>query len=285
MSPDTSSSSRPRELVRGLGRHPRRASRGGVRGVQPSPAEQRALSAIGIDDPLMQGYMAWRRSLLLVAAPIAVFSGALATWDLATNYSVRGLTPLGIVVSLIPSIAVLLLNVTTVIAALTWQQPPPLGPDVEHRLGRLHRRAVGRLRAAGQLAGHRGAAEPVRARTPSSSFRILISIEYAVVLLPTLLSFPSRGGARRRPDQVAAAVEHAGRLGAADPGPDLRRVLRRRRHHRRAARRQRAAAGRHRPARRQPVRAPRRGTALHPAADHRRRGAAPRLGCSGGRGC
>ena len=198
MSPETSSSSRPCELVRGLGRHPRRASRGGVRGVQPSPAEQRALTAIGIDDPLMQGYMAWRRSLLLVAAPIAVFSGALATWDLATNYSVRGLTPLGIVVSLIPSIAVLLLNVTTVIAALTWSNPRRSARTLNIGWAvSIAAPLVASVLPVNWLVTE----ERLNQFGPDTEFvfRILISIEYAVVLLPTLLSFPAgvvRGAAR-----------------------------------------------------------------------------------------
>lgn len=198
MSSEASSPSRQRELARGLGRHPRRFTTRGVRGVQPSPGERRALAAIGIDDPLMQGYMAWRRSLLFVAAPIAVFSGALAAWDLATNYSTRGLNPLGVVVSLIPSLAVLLLNVTTVVAALTWRNPRRssrtlfIGWAVS-----LGAPLVASVLPVNWLVTD----EFMNQFGPDTEFvvRILISIEYAVVLLPTLLSFPSgvvRGAAR-----------------------------------------------------------------------------------------
>ncbi|MGH9270066.1 MAG: hypothetical protein ACRDZ2_02215 [Ilumatobacteraceae bacterium] len=198
MSSDTASPSRPRAVAQGIGRHPRRAATGGVRGVQPSPAEQRALSAIGIDDPLMQGYMAWRRSLLFVAAPIAVFSGALAAWDLATNYSIERLNALGIVVSLIPSVAVLLLNVVTVIAALTWRDPRRSARTL---MVGWAISLVAPLVASVLPVNWLVTDEFMNQFGPDTEFvvRMLISVEYAVVLLPTLLSFPSgvvRGAAR-----------------------------------------------------------------------------------------
>jgi len=55
---------------------------GGVHRSQPTGAEAAHLAAVGIADPLMQGYAVWRRSVLLVAMPFTILSAILAVRDL-----------------------------------------------------------------------------------------------------------------------------------------------------------------------------------------------------------
>lgn len=166
--------------------------------MRPTSTEQQALVSAGIVDPLMQGYMAWRRSLLFVATPFALLSGALAVWDLATNIDTAGFTPLGTVALVVPSLAVIVLSTATVVAVVTWRNP------------RLSARTLQTGWAISLLAPVLIAAVPVQWLLteeamnqfgPEGEFglRLLVSISYAIDLLPTLLSFPSgvvRGAAR-----------------------------------------------------------------------------------------
>ncbi len=186
------------DLAQAIWRHPRRTLAGGVRSSRPSPSERRALVDAGIVDPLMQGYMAWRHSLLLVATPITLLSGGLAVWDLLTDDDIDGLTTLGVIAHVVPSIAVLVLMATTVAAALTWR--------------RLRRsaRIVQTGWAISLFVPVAVALVPVHWLFDESRMnrfgpdtelgvRLLTSVTYAVSLVPILLSFPSgvvRGAAR-----------------------------------------------------------------------------------------
>lgn len=166
--------------------------------MRPSRKEEQALTKAGIVDPLMQGYMAWRHSVLLVALPFALLSGALAVWDLATEVDTQGLTFLGLVATVVPSLAVLVLVVGTAIAAFTWRKP------------RTSARTLQSTWAISLLAPVLVAVLPVdwlltneglNQFGPDSELltRIAISINYSIALLPSLLSFPSgvvRGAAR-----------------------------------------------------------------------------------------
>jgi len=166
--------------------------------MRPSPTEEQALTSAGIVDPLMQGYMAWRRSLLFVAVPFALLSGALAVWDLATKVDTEGLTALGAVATVVPSLAVLVLVVATVVAAVTWRNQ------------RMSTRTLQTAWAISLLAPVLIAMVPVQWLLTEAGMnqfgpdtelftRIAISINYSIALLPSLLSFPSgvvRGAAR-----------------------------------------------------------------------------------------
>ena len=174
----------------------RRTLAGGARRSRASPSEVARLEAVGIGDPLMQGYAVWRRSLLLVAIPFSVLSSVLAVRDLAER-DLDGYSVFGVVAVYLVALAVPVLTITVVVAAVTW-----------HRL-----RLSGRLLLTGwaisMIAPLVVAVLPLEWLLASSfeevvgldenSARIVISVQYAILLLPSLLSLPSglvRGATR-----------------------------------------------------------------------------------------
>lgn len=179
-----------------VGRHLRRALFAGARRSRPTPAEAAQLDAVGIPDALMQGYVTWRRSLLLVAIPFSIVSSILAIRDLAER-DLDGYSVFGVVAVYLVSLAVPVLTLTLVVAAVTWRQL----------------RLSGRLLLAGwavsMLAPLVVAVLPLEWLLASSfeevvgldenTARIVISVQYAILLLPSLLSLPSglvRGATR-----------------------------------------------------------------------------------------
>ena len=181
-----------------VGRHLRRALFAGARRSRPTPAEAAQLDAVGIPDALMQGYVTWRRSLLLVAIPFSIVSSILAIRDLAER-DLDGYSVFGVVAVYLVSLAVPVLTLTLVVAAVTWRQL----------------RLSGRLLLAGwavsMLAPLVVAVLPLEWLLASSfeevvgldenTARIVISVQYAILLLPSLLSLPSglvRGAAASR---------------------------------------------------------------------------------------
>lgn len=170
----------------------------GVRTIRPTPAERAALTAAGIVDPLMQGYTAWRRSLILVALPVTLLSGALALWDLVSNTQTDELSTVGALALVVPSLAVLVLTVATVLAAITWRSP--------HASARILQTGWAISLFAPVLVAVipfqwllDGDATAGLAPEAEVILRVYVSVAYTINLLPTLLSFPSgvvRGGAR-----------------------------------------------------------------------------------------
>ena len=168
----------------------------GARRSRASPTEVAHLEAAGIRDPLMQGYAVWRRSLLLVAIPFSVLSSVLAIRDVAER-DLDGYSVFGVVAVYLVALAVPLLTVTVIVAALTWSRLRLSGGVllVGWAISMLAPLVVAVLPLEWLLAS---SFEDVIGLDENSA-RIVISIQYAILLLPSLLSLPSglvRGATR-----------------------------------------------------------------------------------------
>jgi hypothetical protein len=185
-----------------VARHLRRAFLGGAHRTDPTEREASDLASVGIDSPLVQRYVVWRRSVLLVAVPFTIFSAVLAVRELLER-DLDGYSAFGVLAVAIVGLAVPVLTVTVVLAAVTWRDP------------RLSGRVLFAGWAVSMFAPLVVAMFPLDWLVSSSLSdvtgvdsgddrtelvsRIAVSIQYAIVLLPSLLSFPSglvRGAAR-----------------------------------------------------------------------------------------
>jgi hypothetical protein len=180
-----------------VGQHVQRAFVGGAARSRASDAELVRLEAVGITDPLMQGYLAWRRSVLLVAVPFSIFSAALSIRDLLQR-ELDGYSLLGTVVVYLVYLAVVVLAAAVIVAAVTWRRP----------------RVSGRVLLAGWACSMfvplasavipidwllSGSLEAATGVSGEFAARTAVSLQYAILLLPSLLSFPSglvRGATR-----------------------------------------------------------------------------------------
>lgn len=184
--------------VADIGMHVRRAFGSGIRTIRPSAVEQQRLVASGITDPLMQGYSAWRHSLLLVAAPASLVSGVLATIALFTEVESEGFSGLGVVAQVAPYLAVIVLTLSTLVALARWSAPHSSSKLLG--VGWAVSLAVPVLVAMIPIDWLLDA-EAKSQLGPEAllTIRFIVGFAYAINLLPTLLSFPSgviRGATR-----------------------------------------------------------------------------------------
>lgn len=182
--------------------HLRRALLGGSHRSRPSDAEAAQLAAVGIADPLMQGYAVWRRSLLLVAMPFTIVSAILAVRDLTVR-DLDGYSTFGVVAVAVVALTVPVLTVTVLLAALTWRQPRRSGRLLltGWAISMFAPLVVAMLPLDWLVSSSLGEVTGVDVADDEGDLitRVAISIQYAIVLLPSLLSFPSglvRGAAR-----------------------------------------------------------------------------------------
>ena len=185
-----------------VGRHLQRALLSGAHRTQPSGAEAMQLASAGIDEPLVQRYVVWRRSVLLVAIPFTIFSAVLAVREL-TERDLDGYSAFGVVAVGVVALAVPVLTVTVVVAALTWRQPRLSGRVLlaGWAVSMFAPLVVAMLPLDWLVSGSLGAVTGVDSGDDRDELfaRIAVSVQYAIVLLPSLLSFPSglvRGAAR-----------------------------------------------------------------------------------------
>jgi hypothetical protein len=182
--------------------HLRRALVAGAHRTQPSELEASQLTSVGIDSPLVQRYAVWRRSVLLVALPFTVLSAVLAVRELVERdldgYSAFGVVAVGIV-----GLAVPVLTVTVLLAAITWRQPRLSGRLllVGWAVSMFAPLVVAMLPLDWLVSSSLSEVTGVDSGDDRSELvtRIAVSIQYAIILLPSLLSFPSglvRGAAR-----------------------------------------------------------------------------------------
>ena len=195
-----------------IGLHLQRALFGGVHRSRPSEVEAAQLAAVGIADPLMQGYAVWRRSLLFVAMPFTIVSAVLAVRDLTVR-DLEGYSTFGVVAVGIVGLAVPVLTVTVVLAALTWRQPRRSARLLltGWAISMFAPLVVAMLPLDWLVSSSLGEVTGIDVADDERDLvtRVAISIQYAIVLLPSLLSFPSglvRGAARVKRMLPAATI-------------------------------------------------------------------------------
>ncbi|GAB2462022.1 hypothetical protein [Jatrophihabitans fulvus] len=189
----------------GLWTHIRRAVDWNVAQVVVSPKERVALEQAGIFDRL-QGMFAWRRSSLMVALPVLLLSVILSVVD-AAKADTEYLTGLGKFINWVPVISLVLVPVGCFVVITRWTELRRSSRTllacwlVSIVLPMLAALApvdviadVDRLRAIGAQNGTLQAVEEA-----ISGIRLSLAVQYALTLLPVVLSVPSgmlKGAAR-----------------------------------------------------------------------------------------
>lgn len=180
--------------------HIRRVFIDGIRSTAPTQAEVVALSANGVTDPLSQRYAAWRHSLLLLAAPVTVLTGVLAVVSMSRDVETGDpFTAMGVLVQLVPFIAVLVLTATLLVALRTWSTP---GTSARILMWGWAVSIVAPVVVALTPFGWIVDEDLIAFQFgPEALFnlRLLVGVGYAIQLLPAVLTFPAgviRGSTR-----------------------------------------------------------------------------------------
>ena len=168
----------------------------GMRSLRPTEAELPMIHRAGISDPLMQGYAAFRHSLLWLAAPLAATSAVLAAIDLK-DVELDSFNGLGKLAQLAPTIAVWILAAATIVALLNWSTPAKSARIlVAGWAASIILPVVAALCPIDWLLKD-GVEQANAGQMPL--IRLFLGVGYAINLLPTVLSFPSgiiRGATR-----------------------------------------------------------------------------------------
>lgn len=167
-----------------------------MRASEPSEDEIPALLAAGISDPVVQRYTVYRRSLLILVAPLAVLSAILSAID-AKDIETETLNALGVLAELTPTLAIWVMMGASLLALSNWA--------MLHKSGRILMIGWGisvvapLLIALAPVDWLVDSAAKAQAGPNFQAVRLIVGLGYAINLLPTVLTFPSgviRGATR-----------------------------------------------------------------------------------------
>jgi hypothetical protein len=186
----------------GLGTHLKRAIDWNVAEVVVTPREHQALVAAGIEDRL-QGLFAWRRSSLLIALPLLVLS-VILSFVQAGQTDTEGETGLGMFLNWLPSIGLLFIPIGAMRAIAGWTELRSTSRFlIACWLVSIVLPLITALVPLDYIydldAARAQAADPDALSAQILLVRILAAVQFALVLLPVVLSVPGgvlKGAAR-----------------------------------------------------------------------------------------
>ena len=158
----------------GLGPHDhfKRAAIWRLERVVATPSESAALAAVGITDAAVQGYAAWRRSALLVAAPVVALTAVLAVVGFKDVETDDPITELGVLAQVFPLLGPVALAIGVAVAIKNWIGVKQASPRAADRVGALGGAPAGssadahRLATRSRLVGSDGGRRRCRRRCP-----------------------------------------------------------------------------------------------------------------------
>jgi len=182
-----------------IGMHLKRAIDWNVSDVMLSPREKTQLDAAGVGEPRMQAFLAWRRSTMLMALPILLLGVILSFVD-AGKKGTDGRTDLGNLVLWLPSISLALVPIGAWVAISRWTELRKssrtliicwaLSIVVPLLIALLPIDAiydVDSVRATDIANGLTAS----QAGADIFSARVLLAVQYALALLPVIITVPS----------------------------------------------------------------------------------------------